>query len=171
MENNRMSTPWNAIAFFENLTKTNKLAVSKKFVFVQISGLHGLEEAVAQMQNVPNFVMVNENAVGATDLDNSPHTRSVRTVFFAMRHVQGDMKSRAKCMETMRELHRQFLSKIMMEKTRLAENMQYLVPRITLQEVDQYLIPGTAMCMFEIAVDTYIDLSYNADEWITVPSN
>lgn len=157
--------------FFRELTATNRLAQDKKFAFAQISGLHGLEEALDRMQTVPNFVLVNENAIGATELDNSPHTRSVRTVFFAMRHKEGDMNARAKCMETIRELHRQFLSKLILEKTRLEQQYQHLVPRINLQEVDQYLIPGTAMCMFEVAVDTYVDLSYNPDEWITTSNN
>jgi hypothetical protein len=48
--------------------------------------------------------------------------------------------------------------------------MQYLNPQITLQEVDKYLVPDTAICMFELSVDTYIDLQFKADEWIT-PKN
>ncbi len=166
-----MRKVWSATDFFEKLTQSNKLAVEKGFRFVLVSGLSGLEEAVASMLSVNNFVFVSENAVGSTELDNSPHTRRVRTVFLAMRHRGDDMKARRLCMDTMAELHRQFLSRLILEKTRLSENMQYLVPCITLQEVDKYLIPGTAICMFEIAVDTFIDLQYNAAEWITPPNN
>ena len=166
-----MKKVWSATDFFEQLTKSNKLAVEKGFVFVQISGLDGLEEALNRMQNTANFVFVSENAVGSTNLDNSPHTRRVRTVFVAMRHKVDDMAARRRCMDTIQELHRQFMSKLIMEKTRMAENMQYLVPRINLQEASKYLAPGTAICMFEIAVDTYINLQYNEDEWITPPNN
>lgn len=166
-----MKKVWSATDFFEQLTKSNKLAVEKGFVFVQISGLDGLEEALDRMQSVANFVFVSENAVGSTNLDNTPHTRRVRTVFVAMRHKVDDMAARRRCMDTIQELHRQFMSKLIMESTRMAENMQYLVPRINLQEASKYLAPGTAICMFEIAVDTYINLQYNEDEWITQTNN
>ena len=82
-----------------------------------------------------------------------------------MRHKLGDMTARATCLSIIKELNRQFLSKLIMEKTLLAENAQYLDPRINLQEAPSALIPGTAVCMFEVAVDTYIDLSYNEKEW------
>lgn len=170
MSNDR-TTVWSATDFFKRLTSTNKLAVQNGFVFVQVSGLEGLEEAIERIQSTHNFVFVTENVVGVTELDNSPHTRRVRTVFIAMRHKEGDMNARRKCMNTIAELHRQFCSMLLLERTRIQENMQFLDPRITLQEANANLIPGTAICMFEISVDTYIDLSYNEDEWITQPSN
>jgi len=126
-----------------------------------------MEEAIARMQSTPNLVMVSENAAGFTMFDATPHTRKVRTVFIAMRHKHDDMKARQSCMDTIFEIHRQFCSMLIMEKTRLQENMQYLNPQITLQEVDKYLVPDTAICMFELSVDTYIDLQYNASEWNT----
>lgn len=170
MEND-MKKVWSATDFFKSLTERNKLAQEKGFKFVQISGLDGLEEAIATMQNTSNFVFVSENAAGYTYLDNSPHTVRVRTVFIAMRHKLNDMVARRTCMDTIAELHRQFCSMLIMEKTRFTENMQFLGTSITLQEVDKYLIPGTAICMFEIAVNTYIDLSYNESEWTTPKSN
>jgi hypothetical protein len=89
----------------------------------------------------------------------------VRTVFIAMRHKLNDMAARRSAMETIAEVHRQFCSRLIQERTRLQENMQYLDNRINLQEVSQYLIPGTAICMFEISVDTFIDLSYHPEHW------
>ena len=166
-----MKKVWSATAFFRTLTETNKLAVEKGFRYVLISGLQGLEQAVESMQNTKAFVMVSENAVGTTNLDNSPRTRRTRTVFLAMRHKMDDMTARQTCKDVMAELHRQFMSKLILEKTRLEENMQFLEPQTTLQEAPDYLIPGTAICMFEITVDTHIDLQYNADEWITTPNN
>ena len=78
------TTEWNAKAFFRSLTEKNKLAKTKGFVYVEVSGLEGLEEALGRMQSTPNFVFVQDNAAGYTELENSPHTRRVRTVFFAM---------------------------------------------------------------------------------------
>ena len=159
------TTEWNAKAFFRSLTEKNKLAKEKGFVYVEVSGLEGMEEALARMQSTPNFVFVQDNAAGYTELEHTPHIRRMRTVFFAMRHKLGDMNAHQECLATINDLHRQFCSKLLQERTRLQENMQYLDSRITLQEVSRYLVPGTAICMFEIAVDTFIDLSYNPEEW------
>jgi hypothetical protein len=163
--------PWSAVDFFKRLTESNKLCQEKNFKCVTISGLEGLEEAIARLQSTPNLICVVENAAGYTMFDNTPHTRKVRTVFISMRHKLDDMEARQRCMDTIYELHRQFCSMLIMEKTRLSENMQFLNPQINLQEVSKYLIPGTAICMFELSVDTYIDLQYNPDEWSTPKSN
>ena len=162
---------WNATAFFADLTKRNKLAQSKHFTFCKVSSLEGFEEALAKLQNSTAFVCVSDISEGYTNINNTPHTRRVKTVFLAMRHKMDDMTARQTCKDIMAELHRQFMSKLILEKTRLEENMQFLEPQTTLQEAPDYLIPGTAICMFEITVDTHIDLQYNADEWITTPNN
>lgn len=158
---------WSASDFFEKLVAENKLAVELEFRFRKITGLDGLEEALASMQNTKNFVFVQENAAGYTALDNSPHTRKVRTVFIAMRYKKDDMAAYRRCMDTIAEFQRQFCSRLILERTRVQENMQFIDPRINLQEVSQYLIPGTAICMFEISVDSYVDLSYDPSEWNT----
>ena len=168
---NRIIKPWDAFAFFEGTVKQNKLCVEKNFRCMAISGLEGLEEALASMQNTPNMVMVSENAAGYTMFENTPHTRKVRTIYIAMRHKHDDMVARQRCMDIIFELHRQFCSRLIQEKVRLEQNMQFLNPKIALQEVSKYLIPDTAICMFELSVDTYIDLQYNESEWITTQNN
>lgn len=162
---------WDAGAFFSTLTKTNKLCASHDFRFVKVSGLQGLEEAISTMQNTANFVAVIDNAAGYTELQNTPHTTRVRTVFFAMRHKMDDMAARKRCMETITEIHRQFCSALLPERTRMENDRIYIDSRITLQEASQYLIPGTAICMFELSVTKYIDLSFNSDEWNTPANN
>ena len=170
MENRK--APWDAVAFFEKLTARNKLCIEKGFKCVEVSGMEGMEDAIKSMQSTKNFVIVTENAAGLTELDNTPHHSKLRTVFIAMRHKQDDMKARHRCMDIIREVFRQFCSVIIQENVRLQEeNMQYIDPVIRLQEVSRYLVPGTAIMMFELGVNTFIDLSYNADEWITVPNS
>ena len=60
---------------------------------------------------------------------------TVGILFLAKRHKIDDMAARTRCMETLRELFRQYMS---------------------------LLILGA---YFQIAVDVYTDLRYNADEW------
>lgn len=120
---------WDAAAFFESLTTTNRLAQAEGFTFCRVSGLDGFEEAVNQMQSASAFVCVSDIADGYTELNNTPRTRRVKTVFFAMRHAAEDMAARSECMEIMRELFRQFMTRLILEKVKLEQNCIYLDPR------------------------------------------
>ena len=163
----QLNGQWDAASFFENLTATNRLALQEGFTFCLVSGLDGFEEAVNQAQTQTAFVCVSDIADGYTELNNTPRTRRVKMVFFAMRHAAEDMEARAECMETMRGLFRQFMSRLLPEKVRLEQNCIYLDPRITFNEIDRYFFSGAAGAYFQIAVDVFTDLRYNADEWDT----
>ena len=97
---------WNATAFFADLTKRNRFAIAKGFRFCKVSGLDGFEEALAAMQQTTAFVCVSDISQGYTELNNTPQTRRVKTVFMAMRHAIDDMNARERCMDAMRELYR-----------------------------------------------------------------
>ena len=157
---------WDATSFFKGLTKRNKHAIAHQFAFCKVSGLDGFEEALGKMLSQKAFVCVSDISQGYTQLDNTPHTRRVKTVFLAMRHAVDDMKARENCMDIMRELFRQFMSVLILEQTRLQQHCIYLDPRISFQEVDSYFFSGCACAYFQIAVDTYTDLQYNNDEWM-----
>ena len=156
---------WNATAYFEELSAKNKLAQAEGFTFSRVSGLEGFEEALHNMQGNTAFVCVSDIAQGFTELNNSPHTSRVKTVFLAMRHALDDMQARQECMETMRELFRQFMSSLILERTRLEQNCIYLDPRISFNEIDRYFFSGCACAYFQIAVDVFTDLRYNEREW------
>ena len=156
---------WDATAFFESLTKRNKFAQSKHFSFCRVSGLDGFEEALAKMLTKTAFVCVSDISQGFTDINNTPHTRRVKTVFMAMRHAIDNMAARQTCMDTMRELFRQYMSVLILEQTKLQEHCIYIDPRISFQEIDRYFFSGCACAYFQIAVDTYTDLQFNEDEW------
>ena len=156
---------WDAASFFENLTATNRLARSEGFTFCRVSGLDGFEEALHAMQQATAFCCVSDIADGYTELNNTPRTRRIKTVFLAMRHAAEDMVARAECMEIMRELFRQFMSRLLPEKVRLEQNCIYLDPRITFNEIDRYFFSGCACAYFQVAVDVFTDLRYNPDEW------
>ena len=156
---------WDATAFFERLASANKLSKANSFVFCRVSGLDGFEEALQSLQSATAFIAVSDISQGYTELNNSPHTRRVKTVFLAMRHAIDDMSARQECMDIMRELFRQFMSKLILEKTKQEQHNIFLDPRISFQEIDQYLFSGCACAFFQIAVDTYTDLRYDPTEW------
>lgn len=169
MENNlsALNGQWDATAFFEKLAASNKLAQSEHFTFCRVSGLEGFEEALAQMQTATAFCCVSDIADGYTELNNTPRTRRVKTVFLAMRHAAEDMVARSECMDTMRELFRQFMSKLILERVKLEENCIYIDPRISFNEIDRYFFSGCACAYFAIAVDCFTDLRYRESEWET----
>lgn len=156
---------WDATAFFASITDSNKFAKAHDFVFARVSGLDGFEEALQQLQSATAFVAVSDISQGYIEVNNSPHTRRVKTVFLAMRHALGDMTARQECMDTMRELFCQFMSKLILEKTKQEQQNIYLDHRISFQEIDQYFFSGCACAYFQIAVDTYTDLRYDPTEW------
>ena len=156
---------WDAVAFFEHLTNTNKLAQKEGFLFCRVSGLEGFEECIHALQSTANFIAVSDIAQGYTELNTTPHTRRVKTVFFAMRHALDDMEARQECMDIMLELFRQFMSVLIQEKTRVEEEHIYLDPRISFQEIDRYFLSGCACAFFQVATDVYTDLRYNQEEW------
>lgn len=162
---------WDATAFFENLTASNRLAQQEGFTFCSVSGLEGFEEALDNMQSSLAFVCVSDTANGYTQLNNTPHTRRVKTVFFAMRHAIDDMDARRECMETMREIFRQFMSILLLERTQLEQHSLYIDPRVQFTEIDRFFFAGCACAYFQIAVDIFTDLRYNTDDWITDDGN
>ena len=158
---------WNATDFFQYLIAHNKLAVAEDFIFCKVSGLEGLEEALHAMQQAKAFCCVSDISDGYTELNNTPRTRRIKTVFLAMRHAIDDMDARNECMEIMRELFRQMMSVLTLERVKLEQNCIYLDPRISFNEIDRYFFSGCACAYFQIAVDCFTDLRYRKEEWGT----
>jgi hypothetical protein len=156
---------WNATSFFEDLTNRNRLAKNENFVFCRVSGLEGFEEALHVMQSATAIVAVSDTSQGYMEMNNTPRTRRVKTVFLAMRHALDDMAARQECFDTLRELFRQYMSVLLQEKTRLEENRIYLDPQISFTEIERYFFSGAACAYFQIAIDTFTDLRYNVSEW------
>lgn len=156
---------WDASAFFAELTATNRLARQEGFTFCRVSGLDGFEEAVNQALTASALVCVSDISDGYVELHNSPRTRRVKTVFFAMRHAVDDMEARNECMEIMRELFRQFMSRLLAERAAMEQRSIFIDSRITFNEIDRYFFTGAAGAFFQIAVDCFTDLRHNPDEW------
>lgn len=165
ISNIQLNGQWDACSFFSGLTKSNKLANRYGFRFCSVSGLEGFEQALDQMQNTSAFVALSDGPDGYLEINNSPHTRRIKTVFFALRHELNDMSARNRCFSVIKELFRQFASVIIREKVKLEQNCIYLDPRISFTEVDKYFFAGCACAFCQIAVDVYTDLRFNADEW------
>lgn len=161
---------WDATAFFRQLTLTNRLAQKHQFRFCRVSGLDGFEEALQTMQSTTAFVCVSDISQGYTELNNTPRTRRVKTVFLAMRSPLDDLAARQSCLYIMQDIFRQFMSVLIQEEVRLREQFIYIDPRISFHEIDRYFFSGCACAFFEIAIDKYTDLRYNPEEWNAAPT-
>ena len=170
MPNSMLKSDWNATRFFEELIANNKLAVAEGFTFCKVSWLEGFEDALHAMQSATAFCCVSDIADGYTELNNTPRTRRIKTVFLAMRHAIDDMDARNECMETMRELFRQLMSRLTLERVRIEQNCIYIDPRISFNEIDRFFFSGCACSYFQIAVDVYTDLRVDYSEWIDLRS-
>lgn len=159
---------WDASAFFERLTSLNRFARNNGYIFARVSSLEGFHDALGEMLATRAFVAVSDTSQGGLDIENTPHTRRVKTIFLARRHAVDDMEARERAMDNMRELFRQFMSVLIQERTRLEQHNIFIDPRISFHEIDRYFFTGCACAYFQIAVDTYTDLSYNPDEWLNV---
>lgn len=166
MPNSMLKSDWSATQFFEELIANNKLAVAEGFTFCKVSGLEGFEDALHAMQSATAFCCVSDIADGYTELNNTPRTRRIKTVFLAMRHAIDDMDARNECMETMRELFRQLMSRFILERVRIEQNCIYIDPRIKFNEIDRFFFSGCACAYFQIAVDVFTDLRIDYSEWI-----
>ncbi len=157
---------WDAAEFFRNLTAHNRLAQEKGYSFAEVSDLLGLEEYIDQMQKVKAAVCLSEISPGYTALNNTPHTRRVKTVFLIKRHAIDDMKARRQCMEELRELYRQFMSAIFKQRTMLREGLVYFDDRVQFTEIDKYFAAGCACAYFQVAYDVFTNIVYRPEEWL-----
>ena len=105
---------------------------ARKLRFLPCQRTGGFEEALHNLQSAPAVVAVSDTSEGFMDMNNTPRTRRIKTVFLAMRHALDDMDARQGCFDTLRELFRQYMSVLLQEKTRLEENRIYLDPQISL---------------------------------------
>ncbi len=160
---------WDAQSFFKRPSEANKFAQEHGFVFHSVSGLQGFHGALTNMLKTKAFVCVSDTSDGGIELENTSHTRRIKTVFMAYRHKAFDESQRNNAMAKMRELFRQFLSVLIQEKVRIEEDDVYLNPRIAFKEIDQYFYTDAACALFQLRVDTFTNLEYNEDEWITQP--
>lgn len=165
-ENIPVNGRWDAASYFRTLTESNRMARHYGFRFGMVSGLDGFEDALAALQSRTPLVCVSDQSDGYTSLSDTPHIRTVKTVFLTMPHAQGDMQGRARALDILRELFRQFLSHLLMQRTRLAQGGIYIDDRIAFSEIDRYFYAQGACAFFTVTVDRYADISFNPGEWI-----
>lgn len=162
---------WDAATYFKQLTLTNKLAQDNHFFYCDISGLGSMEEVISNMKNMTAFVAVNNTEGGTTFLDNAPFATRSKGLFFGMRHLQNNMPARQECIDIMSEIYRQFNSRMLRDEETILDERTKFNRQQRLQVIDRYLNTEWTILFAEIGTQTYFDMCYNADDWLTPNSN
>lgn len=163
---------FDAVSFFNRLTDVNRLARQYGFRFKVVSGIDDFGDALATLQEQYPLVCVSDTSDGQFDLDNSPGTSVIKTVFMFMPHgiIEEGWQARRRCFAVMHELFRQFLSVIIREQSRLCLDGIYIDRSIHFTEMDRYFFSGGACAYFNIMVSKPTDLILRQEEWTEDPT-
>lgn len=156
---------WDAVSYFRSLVESNKLAAENEMQFFFGSGLQSFEQAVDNFLDTLCFCFVSESADGALSTLNSPNAQRVKTVFLAMRHAENDMNARAKAVDILTEIFRQFMTHIIREREKFNRLGIYLDPVVEFHEFNEYSFSGCTAIYFHIKFTTSVNLMYSADDW------
>jgi len=157
---------WNATAYFQNLTNKSKLT-KDKYTFCKVTGIDFMEEVLAKLTTKNAFIAVDDTDEGYTMQGPGGGFFSRRSivVFILKKYKIQDQTDRdAKLSET-RLIHKQFLSKIVLDSISVPDLNFLDKSRIPFHEVPGYYVAGTCGVYFTLTIEEPIDLVYNASEW------
>ena len=165
-------TEFNAGEFFRALTDKNRLCREHGFRFRVVSDLEGFADTISEPESYTPLVCVSDTSAGAYSVDNAPAMRTVKTVFLYMPiDIQQDwITQRQEAFRIMKEIFRQFLSVLILQKTALDHAGAYIDPEIRFTEIDRHFHTGGACAYFQISIDKTTDLILRQEEWTQDPT-
>jgi len=152
------------------LSEANKLAKDNGFHVGLCSDLHAIEPMMQEYQTTANFIMVMDTVDGAM-VGGRPgwFNRRVYTVAIVARHQWDDMADRQRKLQLCREIYRQTLSRLIVDRDDLEDNDELPVflrtDNMTYREMEPYSMAGATGVVFALRVDEPADLEYKEDEW------
>lgn len=161
---------FNGITYLLSLAKANKLATSNSFLVDICSDLHAIEPMMANYQRVANFVLVMDTVDGAM-VGGHPgwFNRRVYTVAIIARHKWDDMADRQVKLDLCREIYRQLLSRLIVDRDDFANNSELPAflgtDSMAYREMEPYSMAGATGVVFTLRVDEPVSLEYNGEEW------
>lgn len=166
MKRRRDYLGWDAYPYFEKIVSENKICRTNNYQLCRVSSLQGFEDALNKFQSGKAFVCVADESDAKLCLNNTGHSKFIKTVFLAKRHPANDMAKRDEAFKELRTLGRQLLSRFLKEKQRIDLGFLYIDNEVNFSEIPQAFFNGCACLYFNIMVGVYVDLSYNEAEWI-----
>lgn len=160
---------FDAIAYFYSMTLHNKLAVSKGFKPITISGPDDLEGLLDKYRDDDRFVAVTDTTTGNLSSGDGAQgffRKRAFTVFILSAYNYLDMQDREQELSTCRELFFQFVSKIIHDKYEYEEKMMFFdTESIPNQELGRYFLSGLTGLHFTLFTQEPQDLVYDDEQW------
>lgn len=160
---------FDALPYFAELGRKNKLAKKMGFVVDYCSGPGALEPMMAEYRDAQNFIFVDDTTSGNT-FNNKVgwFDRNVYCVHILAGYEYGNANSYNQALQLCRKLFRQFLSRIIKDKEtyKYGDKMMYLnTCNVYTNEYGRYSFNGCTGLFFQIQNDEPTDLVFDADEW------
>lgn len=164
-----MAASFEPLAYFAQLAQENRLCREHGFKTVYCSGPDNIEGIMEDYRTTENFIVIDDTT------DNNVHcnrpgwfTRSVYTVWVLASTDYGDNDVRAARMALCRRVFRQFLSRMVADKSRFAygNDMAYLaLERVYYKELGRYSFNGATGLYFMVENDVPTSLVYDSEDW------
>lgn len=168
---------FDALHYFETLTRQNSLCVEKGFKPAFCSGPDSIEGVMQQFQKTANFVMIDDTTDENLFSEGvSYFKRRVYTVFILASYKWDDMKDREDKLNLCREIFQQFTRRMIWDKAQReddGDDITFLnVEKIYSKEFGRYTMNGVTGLLFMVQNDEPISMEYEDEqqlksEWLT----
>lgn len=168
MENKDLS--FDAYAYFEQLTKENKLVVNHKFKFTRVTNEDELEEVMTNMRSNSAFFALDDSSNGIVYQPGNGgfFRKRVLSVFLLKRGRLNNMDDYVANMNICRDIFNQVCSRMIKDGPLLFEkNIQLNLDQLVFKQIENTLINGASGFYFMFNVVEPINLCYNDNEWTT----
>lgn len=159
----------NATEYFRNLIEKNKLAREHEFEFKTASSLYDLQEVAYDMADHANFFVFVETTTGSTAQGRGGGYFEDKQYGAAilMRFETGNETDRMAVLNTMRELQRQILSRMIKDAYAFEEkDMQFFdTSRTISQEQSNFYFAGLAALWMQFSMEQPKNLKYESSDW------
>lgn len=163
-----VQTGFDAVSYFRDLSKSNKLASELGFMPTTCSGPFSLEGLLTSMSKSKNFIVIDDTNDGNVSVNGDGGLFKIvtYTVWILMRYKFNDMNDRQEKLNTCRKIFRQFLSKMLVDRAEWQNDFTYLLSdHVDTRELGAYFINGLTGVEFHLDVAEPLDLVYNDAEW------
>lgn len=166
---------FDALNYFEQLARQNKLCKENGFMPVFCSGPESIEGIMQQYQKTANFVCIDDTTDQNLYSEGvSYFKRRVYTVFVLAAYRWDDMKDREEKLNLCREVFKQFVKRMIWDRTqREDDETAFLnVEKIYSKEFGRYTMNGVTGLYFMVENDEPASMEYEDEqqlenEWLT----
>lgn len=160
---------FNALEYFKELGKKNKLARRNQFAVDYCSGMGALVPMMHNYRDAENFIFIDDTTSGNTFSNKVGwFDRNVYCVYILAGYDYNDAESYNEALKLCRRIFRQFLSRVIKDKEsyKYGDKLMYLnTGNVYSQEFGRYSFNGCTGLFFQLQNDEPTDLIYADDDW------